>query len=93
MNIYQQAIEILGPNELIVEELTIDDRGQVEARLQGGIILVMGKEELVEQRLRRFVAIYRAELVFHKDTIASVDLRYSNGLAVGYRETPQVAGI
>jgi len=93
MSIYQQVVEIIGPNKLIVEELSIDDRGQVEARLQGGIILVMGAEDLVEQRLRRFVALYRADLIFHKDTIASVDLRYPNGLAVGYRETPQVAGI
>jgi len=93
VSIYQQMIEILGPNELIVEELSIDDRGQVEARLRGDTILVLGGQAFIEERLRRFVAVYRAELAAQKDTIASVDLRYQNGLAVGYRETPRVAGI
>jgi len=93
VGIYQQMIEILGPNELIVEELSIDDRGQVEARLRGDMVLVLGGQAFVEERLRRFVAVYRAELAAQKDTIASVDLRYQNGLAVGYRETPHVAGI
>lgn len=93
MGIYQQMIEILVPNELIVEELSIDDRGQVEARLKGETVLVMGDKAFVEERLRRFVAVYRVELAVQKDSIASVDLRYQNGLAVGYRETPQVAGI
>lgn len=93
MGMYQQMIEILSPHELIVEELTIDDRGQVEAHLKGGAVLVLGGEEHLEERLRRFVAIHRADLVAEKDNIVSVDLRYQNGLAVDYREIPQVAGL
>jgi len=93
VGIYQQAIEILAPHELIVAQLTIDERGQVEARLKGDTVLVMGGKNYVEDRLRRFVAIYRADLVIQKDNIASVDLRYQNGLAVNYRNIPQVAGI
>ena len=93
VSIYQQIVEILGPNELLVEELSIDERGQVEARLRGDTVLVLGGQVFIEERLRRFVAVYRADLAAHKDTIASVDLRYQNGLAVGYRETPHVAGI
>ncbi|MBE9539825.1 MAG: FtsQ-type POTRA domain-containing protein [Proteobacteria bacterium] len=93
MGIYQQAIEILSPEKLIVKELTVDDRGQVTARLRGDTVLVIGGEDFVEERLRRFVAVYRAELATEKDRIARVDLRYQNGLAVDYRESPRVAGL
>ena len=93
MGIYQQTIEILSPEELIVKELTIDDRAQVTARLQGDIVLAMGGVDFVEERLRRFVEVYRVELAAKKDSIAGVDLRYQNGLAVDYRESSQVAGL
>ena len=93
VGIYQQTIDILSPQKLIVKELTIDDRGQVTARLGGDIVLVIGGEESVEQRLRRFIAIYRTELAAEKGRITRVDLRYQNGLAVDYRDKPQVAGI
>ncbi len=93
MSIYQQFVEILSPHELLVEELAIDDRGQVEAKLKGDTILRLGSEDYVEERLRRFVAIYRTELAAKGETVASVDLRYPNGLAVGFREASQVAGL
>ena len=93
MSIYQQLIEILSPHELLVEELAIDDRGQVEAKLKGDTILLLGSEGYVEERLRRFVAIYRTELAAKGESLASVDLRYPNGLAVGFRDTSRVAGL
>ena len=83
----------LSPEGLIVKELTIDDRAQVTARLQGDIVLAMGGVDFVEERLRRFVEVYRVELATEKDRIAGVDLRYQNGLAVDYRESSQVAGL
>lgn len=93
MRIYQQLIEILSPEGLLVEELAIDDRGQIEAKLKGDTLLLLGGEDYIEQRLRRFVAIYGTELVAKGDMVASVDLRYPNGLAVGFRETSRVAGL
>ena len=93
MNIYQQFVEILSPHELLVEELAIDDRGQVEAKLKGDTHLLLGSEGYVEERLRRFVVIYRTELVAQRESLASVDLRYPNGLAVGFRDTSRVAGL
>ena len=93
MSIYQQFVEILSPHELFVEELAIDDRGQVEARLKGDTNLLLGSERYVEERLRRFVAIYRTELVAQRESLARVDLRYPNGLAIGFRDASQVAGL
>lgn len=93
MRIYQQLVEILAPAELLVEELSMDDRGQIEAKLRGGAVVSMGSEKYVDERLRRFVAVYRAELAVQGRAIASVDLRYPNGMAVGFVETPHVAGL
>ncbi len=90
--IYQQVNEILTPNKLLVKELAMDDRGELEASLQGGIDLVMGREDFVN-RLRRFVVVYDAELVSKREQIVRVDLRYQNGLAVEYKEDSRVAGI
>ena len=92
MAVYQEVTEILRPYELIVQELTIDDRGQVEARLRGGAVLTIGGKDFIEERLRRFVTIYRGELATQENRIASVDLRYDNGLAVAYRNASLVAG-
>lgn len=90
--IYQQVNKILTPHKLLVKELEIDDRGELEASLQDGIYLVMGREDYVN-RLRRFVAVYSAELANKRDQIVRVDLRYKNGLAVEYKEDGRVAGI
>jgi cell division protein FtsQ len=90
--IYQQVNKILTPYKLLVKELEIDDRGELEASLQDGIYLVMGREDYVN-RLRRFAAVYSAELVNKRDQIVRVDLRYKNGLAVEYKEDGRVAGI
>jgi cell division protein FtsQ len=93
MRIYQQVVEILAPHELLVEELSIDGRGQVEAKLRGGTLVSMGDEKYIEERLRRFVSVYQTELAVQESAIASVDLRYPNGMAVGFVETPHVAGL
>lgn len=90
--IYQQVNDVLTPNKLLVKELAMDGRGELEASLQGGIDLVMGREDFVN-RLRRFVVVYDAELVKKREQIVRVDLRYQNGLAVEYKEDSRVAGI
>jgi cell division protein FtsQ len=90
--IYQQVNEILTPNKLFVKELAMDSRGELEASLQGGINLVMGREDFIN-RLHRFVVVYDAELFSKREQIVRVDLRYQNGLAVEYKEDSRVAGI
>jgi cell division protein FtsQ len=90
--IYQRLVEIFAPHHLLVEELSIDKRGHVEALLRGGITLVLGNNDHL-LRLRRFVQIYEAELAAKEAGILRVDLRYQNGMAVAYRETGQTTEI
>lgn len=89
---YQRLVEILAPLGLSVVQLAIDERGQVEAVLGGGMQLVLGRDDFLE-RLHRFVVVYTSELMERRHDIDRVDLRYTSGVAVAFRESPPVAGL
>lgn len=94
---YQRLVEILAPLNLAVEQLTEDERGQLEVVLAGGMQLNLGNDRFLE-RMHRFVGIYRNELAARQAEVARVDLRYANGIAVAFKEPAQadpssVAGI
>jgi cell division protein FtsQ len=82
---YQRLVEFLVPLNLSVEQLAVDERGQMEAILSGGIQLNLGGEDFLG-RINRFVLIYRSELAARRTDIERVDLRYENGVAVAFRE-------
>lgn len=82
---YQRLVEFLVPLNLSVEQLAVDERGQMEAILSGGIQLNLGGEDFLG-RINRFVRIYRSELAARRADIERVDLRYENGVAVAFRE-------
>jgi cell division protein FtsQ len=88
---YQRIIEILAPLHLAVEQLAVDERGQVEVVLQGGMRVMVGSDDFLE-RMHRFVAIYRAELASRFAQVERVDLRYEQGVAVTYAEAEAEAG-
>jgi len=75
-----------------VTQLQVDQRGQVEVVLRGGMHLLLGSEDFLE-RMHRFVALYRTQLAPRADEVERVDLRYETGVAVAYTESSQVAGI
>lgn len=89
---YQRLSEMLAPLHLPVAQLSMDERGQIEAVLASGTRLILGSEDLLE-RMKRFVAIYRSELATAEAEIERVDLRYESGVAVAFRETSAVAGL
>jgi cell division protein FtsQ len=89
---YQRLMELLAPLGLSVEQLAVDERGEIRAVLGGGIELVVGSEDFLE-RIQRFVGIYRRELAPRADEVERVDLRYPSGIAVAFSEPSQVAGV
>jgi cell division protein FtsQ len=89
---YQRLEDMLAEVALEVHTLQVDERGQLQAGLTGGIELVLGNEHLRE-RVQRFIAVYRAELASRAGEVARVDLRYQSGLAVAFHEPAQVAGL
>lgn len=94
---YQRLVDILAPLNLSVEQLAVDERGQMEAVLTEGMQLNLGGEDFLE-RMHRFVGIYRSELAARRTEVERVDLRYESGIAVAFRapspaESSQVAGL
>jgi cell division septal protein FtsQ len=55
-----------------------------------GIEINLGREDFTE-RLQRFVDIYPRILASQSDKIAVVDLRYTNGFAVRWTNSPKPA--
>ncbi len=82
---YQRLVEILAPLNLAVEQLAMDERGQLEAVLAGGMQVSLGSSDFLE-RMRRFNEIYRTELSARQGEVARVDLRYESGIAVAFKE-------
>ncbi len=61
-----------------------DTRGSWRVKLNSGLVLKVGKNEQ-KKRLRRFMVGYEQSLVSVIDQVKSVDLRYTNGFAVQWR--------
>jgi cell division protein FtsQ len=85
---YQRLVEILAPLNLAVEQLAMDERGQLEAVLAGGMQVSLGSSDFLE-RMRRFNEIYRTELSARQGEVARVDLRYESGIAVAFKESTE----
>lgn len=86
---YQMAKAIIAPLQLQIQEIHMDSRRAISLKLNNGIEVILGREE-TRTRLERFTRVYRKLLVQRANDIARVDLRYSNGLAVGWR-TPHTS--
>ena len=89
---YQRLIEVLAPLDLAVEQLALDERGQLQAVLADGMQLILGGEDFLA-RMQRFVAIYRSDLQARRETIERVDLRYQSGVAVAFTAETQLTGL
>ncbi len=76
--------EVLEGNQLVLRRLSTDARRSWRLLLDNGIELNMGKADL-KARLQRFIVVYHQVLKRRVNEVASVDLRYSNGLAVSWK--------
>ena len=92
MQQYQMLSQMLRPLGFSIARLELRERGSWFVSTAQGVELLLGRDHLVE-KVQRFVAIYNKALKDQAANIASVDLRYPNGLAVAWREAavPAVA--
>ena len=72
---------------LALTELVLDERGAWRFRLDDGTEVRLGRRETAP-RTERFFAVVVPQLVGRFDDIEYVDLRYSNGFAVGWYPSP-----
>lgn len=82
---YAELHDLLTTEQLALANLGTDERGSWSATLQNGLILHLGTGDVLK-KLRRFSRVYRNDLSSQIDKIAYIDLRYSNGVAVGWRQ-------
>lgn len=89
---YFSVLEQLGPVGLSVKSLEVSATGAWQIRLDNELAIILGKTGLNE-RLARFVEVYQASLKSQKERIEYIDLRYTNGLAIGWKKgEPQSNG-
>lgn len=71
--------------------LKIDARHAIELKLDNGLKVVLGRED-TKQRLERLMRIYKKVLISRVDDIEVVDLRYTNGMAIGWKNNKAASG-
>jgi len=64
--------------------LRLDARGAWELQLDDGVVVRIGRKQ-VEERFARFLAVALRMIGQRAADIAYVDMRYSNGFAIGWR--------
>ncbi|MGY8811959.1 MAG: cell division protein FtsQ/DivIB [Pseudomonadales bacterium] len=85
MRHYQQFSSLLRPQGMVVSKLELRDRGSWFLTTEDGMEVLLGRDNLVE-KMQRFMTIEQMLLQDRRELIARVDLRYSNGMAVAWRE-------
>jgi cell division protein FtsQ len=67
-----------------IAALRLDERGAWEMDLDSGVTVRLGRRE-VDERIERFIHT-ASQVIAHRLTeISYVDMRYSNGFAIGWR--------
>ncbi len=82
---YQQYQSILTDVDLSIVVIKVSERRAWVIELANGIELVLGRGPQ-SQRIQRFVTVYHGELAEKAEQISRVDLRYSNGFSVSWKE-------
>lgn len=84
MEQYRAMSSVLRAVDMRIVELQLTDRMSWFLRLDNGIQLVVDQADTIG-KLQRFVYLYERQLKPDADNIATVDLRYRNGVAVGWK--------
>lgn len=83
---YVQIKKWLDGLPIEIAELTEDEVGTWRMKIKGGPEVVIGTEDQ-EQRLLRFKVGFQRELAGKLASIRRIDLRYTNGFAVEWKQT------
>ncbi|MBX3649812.1 MAG: cell division protein FtsQ/DivIB [Burkholderiales bacterium] len=84
---FRRSLEDIGRTP---GEINVSPRRAWQLRLDDGMTLDLGREQ-VEQRLRRFVAVYPRTIARMTRPVDRVDLRYANGFAARVPGLPAIA--
>lgn len=85
LQIYQKLSKLLSIYGLHAASLQLRDNQAWELSLTNGIRLYLGKQDL-EERVQRFCRAFPAIFADKPEQLLSVDLRYTHGLAVHWKQ-------
>lgn len=77
---------------LVISKINQDARRSWVLYMESGLELRLGRNNQHE-RLHRFVDVYSRRLVKQKENIKHIDMRYTNGLAVAWKDRQQGQGV
>lgn len=77
----------LAEADLSLDSLSMDERGSWRLVLRGGQEIRLGRRD-IDERLYRFFDVVAPALAAELKSVEYVDLRYTNGFAVGWRDGP-----
>ncbi|VAW69866.1 Cell division protein FtsQ [hydrothermal vent metagenome] len=71
--------------DLYIQKMNLDARRSWTLSMTSGLELRLGRKQMHE-RLHRFVSVYKSHLKTQKREIKHIDMRYTNGFAVAWKE-------
>jgi len=81
---YALEARFAGVDERL-QALRVDSRGALDIELINGLEIKIGRGD-VERKIGRLVGIYTQQILPRRDQIQRLDLRYSNGFAVAWKQ-------
>ncbi len=85
---YKSMANKLAKQGLVISHLKMDQRRAWSLILSNGIKVILGRANS-EQRFARFIRVYQHELKKYNTQIAVLDMRYTNGLSVIWKQGQQ----
>ncbi len=85
--VWQQFLmmeKMLTPLNVRITHLVLAPRGAWHMQLSNGITVVLGTNDVLA-RVKRFAKAYEKHLYTRKQEVVYVDLRYTTGMAVGWK--------
>jgi cell division protein FtsQ len=86
MEQYHIFNQLLLASGLRVRELSLNARGSWSITVADGLIINIGREQIIE-RLQRFIRFYDRQLQTEADALVSIDLRYRNGISIKKKQS------
>jgi cell division protein FtsQ len=87
MEQYQVFSQMLSASGIRIKEIELSHRGSWIISLNGGQVVTVGRNDVLE-RIERFIVLHDRHLYTEMDSIEAFDLRYNNGVSI--RKKPVV---
>lgn len=86
MKRYYQISSLMGKIDMQLDKLILDDRRAMTLVLSNDLRVIIGRSE-IDERIGRFIHYVPFGLQGKQDLARQIDMRYTNGFAVQWKET------